>query len=109
MNDDGGALAVANADLGELSRTVAPLARDALETGLDLAMYVSADASLVGVVIAAIALRRISDGAPGEPAADAATLNPTEIAAASATPVAKRLSSSRQARGIPRSRRAGAR
>ncbi|MDN3028341.1 MFS transporter [Streptomyces sp. S.PB5] len=58
VNDEGGALAAANADLGELSRTVVPLAREALETGLDLGVYVCAAASLVGAVIAVLALGR---------------------------------------------------
>ena len=57
VNSEGGALAVADADLGALSRTVAPLARTALETGLDLGMYICAGASLTAVVIAAFALR----------------------------------------------------
>jgi MFS family permease len=57
VNTEGGALAVANADLGSLSGTVAPLAREALESGLDLSMYVCAGAALAGAVIAALALR----------------------------------------------------
>lgn len=57
VNAEGGALAAANADLGALSRTVAPLAREALETGLDLGIYLGVGASLVAVVIAVLALR----------------------------------------------------
>ncbi|MDH6219610.1 MFS transporter [Streptomyces pseudovenezuelae] len=63
VNAEGGALAAANADLGSLSRTVAPLARQALESGLDLGMYICAGAALAGAVIAAVALRH--SGAPG--------------------------------------------
>ncbi|QFR01563.1 MFS transporter [Streptomyces phaeolivaceus] len=66
VNDDGGALAAANADLGELSRTVVPLAREALEKGLDLGIYISAGASLVAAVIAVLALRH-TDSAHGTP------------------------------------------
>lgn len=58
VNADGGAIAVANADLGELSRTLVPLARQALEEGLDLGLYVCAGASLVAGLIAVLALRR---------------------------------------------------
>ncbi|MEU6801501.1 MFS transporter [Streptomyces neyagawaensis] len=67
VNTEGGALAVANADLGSLSGTVAPLAREALESGLDLGMYVCAGAALAGAVIAALALRH--SGAAGAMAA----------------------------------------
>ncbi|GAA3901761.1 MFS transporter [Streptomyces lacrimifluminis] len=63
VNAEGGALAVANADLGSLSRTVAPLAREAIESGLDLGMYICAGAALVGAVIAALALRHSGAGA----------------------------------------------
>lgn len=55
VHADGGALAAA--DLGELSRTVAPFAREALETGLDLGIHVRAGASLVTAVIATLGLR----------------------------------------------------
>lgn len=66
VNADGGALAVANADLGELSRTVAPLAREALEGGLDLGIYLGAGASLLAAVIAVLALRHAHVTQPAE-------------------------------------------
>ncbi|MFJ8108385.1 MFS transporter [Streptomyces sp. NPDC096132] len=84
VNDNDGALAVANADLGALSRTVAPLARTALETGLDLSMYVSAGASLAGVVIAAIALRHA-----GAPATSEETDTAVPADALAVTPLAR--------------------
>ncbi|MFF7289502.1 MFS transporter [Streptomyces sp. BK205] len=66
VNAEGGALAVANADLGELSRTVAPLARETLETGLDLSLYLCAGASLLAALIAVLALRHTTAAnAPG--------------------------------------------
>jgi hypothetical protein len=80
VNADGGALAVANADLGGLSRTVAPLAREALESGLDLGMYICAGAALAGVVIAALALRH-----SGAAAAVAVGTSAQEAATAPAT------------------------
>ncbi|WP_430379967.1 MFS transporter [Streptomyces sp. B1-3] len=66
VNAEGGALAVANADLGELSRTLAPLARETLETGLDLSLYLCAGASLLAALIAVLALRHTTTAnAPG--------------------------------------------
>lgn len=68
VNADGGAIAVANADLGELSRTLVPLARQAVEEGLDLGLYVCAGASLVAGLIAVLALRgSAAAGAPVGP------------------------------------------
>jgi hypothetical protein len=67
VNAEGGALAVANADLGGLSRAVAPLARTALEEGLDLGMYVCAGAGLVAVVVALIGLRDTAATTAPEP------------------------------------------
>ncbi|WP_199191299.1 MFS transporter [Amycolatopsis sp. CA-126428] len=63
---EGGPIAVADADLGPLSATAAPLARAALEQGLDLGMYVAALASVLGALVAAIALRprRLASPAP---------------------------------------------
>ncbi|MGW4214472.1 MFS transporter [Lentzea sp. NPDC004789] len=57
VNAQGGAIAVANADLGELSRTLVPLARQALEAGLDLSLYLCAGASLVAALIAVLTLQ----------------------------------------------------
>jgi hypothetical protein len=62
----GGPLAVANANLGPLSKTVAPMARASLEQGLDTGMYVAAGASIVAAVIALLGLRH--SGAADAPA-----------------------------------------
>ncbi|MFD9331756.1 MFS transporter [Streptomyces sp. NPDC060065] len=67
VNAEGGAIAVANADLGELSRTLIPLARETLEAGLDLGLYLCAGASLVAALIAVLALQHSSAAdAPGD-------------------------------------------
>ncbi|MFF4659058.1 MFS transporter [Streptomyces sp. NPDC001381] len=90
VNSEGGALAAANADLGSLSRTVAPLAREALESGLDLGMYLCAGAALAGAVIAALALRHTaaSDAmALGTSAPEAAPATPTTSTSSSVKPL----------------------
>ncbi len=73
INAEGGPLAVANADLGPLSELVAPLARAALEQGLDLGIYVCAGASLLGALIAVVALRHTGADAPTGKDGDAMT------------------------------------
>ncbi|WP_416986222.1 MFS transporter [Streptomyces sp. T028] len=67
VNAEGGAIAVANADLGELSNTLIPLARETLEAGLDLGLYLCAGASLLAALIAVLALQH--RGAADVPAA----------------------------------------
>lgn len=52
--EQGGPLAVANADLGPISDLVAPLARTALETGLDIGIYVCAGATVLAALIALV-------------------------------------------------------
>jgi MFS family permease len=80
VNAEGGPLAVANADLGPLSELVAPLARSALEQGLDLGTYLCAGASVLGALIAVVALRHsgAADAPAGVPV-DAATDEPAEM------------------------------
>jgi MFS family permease len=77
---EGGAVAAANADLGELSRTLVPMAREALEAGLDLGLYLCAGASLIAALIAVLALRHSAAadapaGLDGEDAADTSVLH----------------------------------
>jgi MFS family permease len=57
VNSAGGPLAVANADLGPVSQVVAPLARAALERGLDTGIYVCAAMSVLGALVAVLTLR----------------------------------------------------
>ncbi|SPF02805.1 MFS transporter [Streptomyces sp. MA5143a] len=76
VNAEGGAIAVANADLGELSRTLAPLARETLEAGLDLGLYLCAGASLLAAFIAVLALRHTTAAnAPGSGGREAVGLS----------------------------------
>ncbi|MFK4099311.1 MFS transporter [Streptomyces sp. NPDC019531] len=87
VNAQGGAIAVASADLGELSRTLVPLARQTLETSLDLGLYLCAGASLVAALIAVLALRHSAAAdAPGglgsEEAADASVVHADTATAA---------------------------
>ncbi|MET7568451.1 MFS transporter [Streptomyces sp. NPDC005492] len=86
VNAQGGAIAVANADLGELSHTLVPLARQALEVSLDRSLFLCAGASLVAALVAALALRRSTAAdAPGgldsEEAADTSVVHAHEAEA----------------------------
>ena len=63
VNEQGGPLAVANADLGPASDVVAPLARSALELGLDTSIYVCVGASVLAALIALV----IPGGIPRSP------------------------------------------
>ncbi|WP_082897840.1 MFS transporter [Rhodococcus sp. EPR-157] len=63
VNEQGGPLAVANADLGPVSDVVAPLARSALELGLDTSIYVCVGASVLAALIALV----IPGGIPRSP------------------------------------------
>jgi MFS family permease len=93
VNAKGGAIAAANADLGQLSRTVVPLAREALETGLDLGVYLCACASLTAALTAVLALRHSAAadapaGLDSEEAADTSAMRQdTDTAAPAAKPL----------------------
>lgn len=95
VNAEGGAVAVANADLGELSHTLIPLARETLEAGLDLGLDLCAGASLVAALIAVLTLQHSSaadapGGLGGEEAAGTSVLHEDTD---TATPKAKALPS----------------
>jgi MFS family permease len=70
---EGGTLALANADLGPLSKIVAPLARASLEQGFDVGLAVCVAASVLAALAVALLLRAPggADAPVPEPAAAA--------------------------------------